>query len=33
MAGQRRGMIRRVEVPLSITCPDGRVVNIVISAP
>jgi serine protease Do len=33
MAGQRRGMIRRVEVPLSITCPDGRVVNIAISAP
>ncbi|MFM7260044.1 MAG: S1C family serine protease [bacterium] len=33
MAGQRRGMIRRVEVPLSITRPDGRVVNLAIMAP
>jgi serine protease Do len=33
MAGQRRGMIRRIEVPLSITLPDGRVVNVAISAP
>ena len=33
MAGGRRGMIRRVEIPLSITRPDGRVVNVAIAAP
>ena len=33
MAAQRRGMISAFEVPITITIPDGRVVQVVVAAP
>jgi serine protease Do len=33
LAGQRRGMVRRLEIPLTIVVPDGRVVQVAVPAP
>jgi serine protease Do len=33
LAGQRRGMVRRIEIPLTIVVPDGRIVQIAVQAP
>lgn len=33
LAGQRRGMVRRLEIPLTIVVPDGRVVQVAVQAP